>query len=85
MEYLTAEVLELAGITAREKSGRRRKRTITPSHLKEAVWQDEELDSVFHTVIIPGGGVKVTVEKDDIREWDSKVRKPDRQVGGLDQ
>ena len=78
MEYLTAEVLELAGIAARE----RRKKLITPRHIQEVVRQDEELDMVFDAVIIPGGGVLVTVEKEEILEldWDRSVKNQESQA-----
>jgi len=78
MEYLTAEVLELAGIAARE----RRKKLITPRHIQEVVRQDEELDMVFDAVIIPGGGVLVTVEKEEILEldWDTSVKNQEIQA-----
>jgi histone H2A len=53
LEYLAAEVLELAGNEARDT----KKKRITPRHIQLAVRCDEELSKVFDGVIIPDGGV----------------------------
>lgn len=53
LEYLSAEVLELAGNAARDnKKGR-----ITPRHIMMSVKNDDELNQLFSNVIIPGSGV----------------------------
>ncbi|NXU61025.1 H2AX protein, partial [Horornis vulcanius] len=53
MEYMAAEVLELAGNAAREN----RKTRILPRHIQLAVGNDGELNKFFAGVTIPQGGV----------------------------
>merc|ERR1711928_6019 len=53
LEYLTAEVVELAGNACRDN----KRKTINPRHLMLAVRNDEELSQMFSHAIIPGGGV----------------------------
>merc|ERR1711865_275486 len=53
IEYVTAEILELAGNTAKE-SGKNR---IIPRHIQQAVRNDEELNKFLSNVTIAGGGV----------------------------
>ena len=55
MEYLTAEILELAGILARE-GGKGRWR-ILPRHVLLSVKNDTELDKLLQGVMMEGGGV----------------------------
>ena len=53
LEYLAAEVLELAGNAARDN----KKARIIPRHLQLAVFNDDELAKVFQGVTISKGGV----------------------------
>ena len=63
MEYLTAELLEQAGLVARYGSSSR----ISPRHIKKAVKTDDELDKLCDGVVMVGGD-------DDEREQGISLR-----------
>ena len=64
LEYLTAEILELAGNVAQEG----KKNRVIPRHIQLAVRNDEELNALLGNVTIASGGVMPFVHSELLPE-----------------
>ena len=68
LEYLTCEILELAGNAAQEA----KKKTIIPRHLQLALGNDDELNKLMCDTTISKGGVVPNVHAE---LWPKKGKK----------
>ena len=71
MEYLTAELLELAGKSAQQA----KKKRITPRTITLAVRHDEELSALLKNVTFSAGGVPPNVHKSLLTKKDKRRRR----------
>ena len=77
LEYLTAEIIELAGNAARDNKRQR----IIPRHIQLAVRNDEELNKLLRDVTISGGGVLSSIHSVLLPRKQSSEEKADVSQG----
>eukprot|EP00352_Strombidinopsis_acuminata_P002871 CAMPEP_0176379446 /NCGR_PEP_ID=MMETSP0126-20121128/30364_1 /TAXON_ID=141414 ORGANISM="Strombidinopsis acuminatum, Strain SPMC142" /NCGR_SAMPLE_ID=MMETSP0126 /ASSEMBLY_ACC=CAM_ASM_000229 /LENGTH=141 /DNA_ID=CAMNT_0017742227 /DNA_START=22 /DNA_END=447 /DNA_ORIENTATION=+ len=78
LEYLSAEVLELAGNVATES----KKKTIMPRHIQLAIQNDEEFSRLMAHALLSEGGVSPNIHE---FLFPKKVAKMNANQGGMTQ
>lgn len=71
LEYLTAELLETAGLVAKDAKRSR----ITPHHIQLAVNKDDDLAALLKGIVIVDGGVIPHIPKSLLEKKQKKKRK----------
>ncbi|XP_067896098.1 histone H2A-like [Heterodontus francisci] len=80
LEYLVAEVVELAGAAASDNQ----KRRIAPRHIQLAVRNDTELFQLLGDVTIPQGGVLPNIQAQLLPKKTAKGAREAKDIGSLE-